>query len=377
MNNKKPYNLTISNIKNNGYLLFETIVGSQAYGTNTSESDTDIKGVFVMPEEFELKLSYDSSWDVILHKEGEGNKKVETEYFTLRKFMKLLINNNPAALEMLHTPEDCITYMHPDFKLIYDNRDKFLTTKCEKAFAEFAIQQMKKAKGQDKKQNWTKERMTRKDLLDFCYTFQAQGSIPVKDKLKQLGITAESCGLVRIPHMTNTFAVYHDENESYKGIVARGETDIILSSVKRNASPIFYMQFNSNAWSTHCVEIREWKTWEKERNEDRWVDVQGHGQKIDGKNMLHSVRLIDTAIEIVTTGTLNVRRPNVPFLLDIKKGRLTLQEILENSEQKILDMSNVYKQSNLPKELNADFLISLDEITYSLTKKVREEAIKF
>ena len=56
--------------------------------------------------------------------------------------------------------------------------------------------------------------------------------------------------------------------------------------------------------------------------------------------MLHSVRLIDTAIEIVTTGTLNVRRPNVPFLLVIKKGRLTLQEILENSEQKILDMSN-------------------------------------
>lgn len=372
MAEEKAPGLTIPSIKERGFLLFEAVVGSQAYGTVTPESDTDIKGVFVMPEEYELMLSYDPSWDVILQKEGEGPDKVETEYFSLRKFMTMLLGANPSALELLYSPVDCIRYEHPLFKQLLDNRQMFLTRRCEKSFAEFALRQMKKARGQDKKQNWTKERMTRKKVLDFCFTFHGQGSMPVEQKLAELGIAAEECGLVKVPHMTDVFAVYHDAGVSYKGIVARGGTDVILSSVARGSVPKFYMQFNVNAWTKHCSDIREWKQWENERNDDRWVDVQGHGQKIDGKNMLHSVRLIDTAMEIATTGAVNVRRANSAFLLDIKKGRLTLQEILDASEQRILDLSDAYKQSELPAELPQETIMKSDRIHADLTQLVRK-----
>jgi hypothetical protein len=40
--------MTITDLKNQGLLLFECISGNRAYGTNTPQSDTDLKGVFVL-----------------------------------------------------------------------------------------------------------------------------------------------------------------------------------------------------------------------------------------------------------------------------------------------------------------------------------------
>ena len=42
--------LTIEDVKQNGWLVFEAIVGSRAYGLNTPTSDTDIRGVFILPK---------------------------------------------------------------------------------------------------------------------------------------------------------------------------------------------------------------------------------------------------------------------------------------------------------------------------------------
>lgn len=50
--------LTIDWIKNNGLLIFEVIAGSKAYGLDTTTSDTDIKGVFVLPKNLFYGLEY-------------------------------------------------------------------------------------------------------------------------------------------------------------------------------------------------------------------------------------------------------------------------------------------------------------------------------
>ena len=83
-------------------------------------------------------------------------------------------------LELLYSPEDCIIETSPQFQLIRDNRDKFLTKKCLKSFGGYAVAQIKKAEGLDKKMNWEKDKVTRKDLLDFCYVIENGQSIPWK-----------------------------------------------------------------------------------------------------------------------------------------------------------------------------------------------------
>lgn len=63
----------------------------------------------------------------------------------------MLQSANPAMLDLLFMPEDCIVEKHTAFELILQNRDKFLTKKCLRSFGGYAVAQIKKAKGLDKK----------------------------------------------------------------------------------------------------------------------------------------------------------------------------------------------------------------------------------
>jgi len=137
--------------------LYLVIRGSHAYGTNIPTSDTDYSGVFVQNLDSILGMSY---------VEQINDDKNDIVIYELRRFLELLAKNNPTILELLNTPEDCIIYKHPLFDKILDNRDSFLTKICANSFGGYARQQIGKAKGQNKKQNWEKDKVTRKDILN-------------------------------------------------------------------------------------------------------------------------------------------------------------------------------------------------------------------
>jgi len=71
--------MTITEIKDNGLLLFECISGSKAYGLDTATSDTDLKGVFYMPVEQFYGLH------TIPQVSNETNDEVYSELLTWRK----------------------------------------------------------------------------------------------------------------------------------------------------------------------------------------------------------------------------------------------------------------------------------------------------
>lgn len=147
-------------LKNTDKLLFKAIVGSQSYGTSTPISDIDYKGVYIQDKN-----------DILGFKYKEQITVTDDEvYYEVRRFIELLRTANPTVLELLYSPEECIIETSPQFQLIRDNRDKFLTKKCLKSFGGYAIAQIKKAEGLDKKMNWEKDKITRKDLLFLlCY----------------------------------------------------------------------------------------------------------------------------------------------------------------------------------------------------------------
>ena len=100
--------------------LFETICGSQAYGTALPTSDVDKKGVFVLPKEQFYSLNQ------IPQISDERNDEV---YYELGRFMELLSKSNPNMLELLAMPEECILDKHP----LYDHLKAidFLSKQCK------------------------------------------------------------------------------------------------------------------------------------------------------------------------------------------------------------------------------------------------------
>ena len=141
---------TIQQLRDKNLIIFETVAGSHAYGTATPESDLDIRGVFVQPLEDALKYGF---------VEQVSDEKNDITFYELGRFMQLMSANNPNILELLAMPEDCVLHCDPMFRDLMDMRESFLTKRVKYTFAGYAIEQIRKARGYNKKMNWEEKEM--------------------------------------------------------------------------------------------------------------------------------------------------------------------------------------------------------------------------
>lgn len=341
-------------------IIFEAIVGSQAYGTNVEGSDIDIKGVYIQPIEEVAAFGYKP--------QIEPDK--DTTYYEVRRFLELASKGNPTVLELLFSPEDCIKICTDEFKLIQKHKDLFITKKCFSAFAGYANEQIIKAKGLNKKMNWEKERIVRKTISDFCYVASNAKSLKLSDWLKLKDYDINYIGLVGLDHMADCYGIYYDNvakwadaktsstprgeevpRLGFKGVECKNGDNLVTSNVPKYvpAEPET-LYFNKSLYKAHCKEFREYKEWEENHNKQRYVDVENHGQKIDGKNLLHCRRLIDVAKEIATTGSFTVRRPNADYLKSIRQGKIPLEKLIGDSKEDLDNLKGLFEASNLPEQ---------------------------
>lgn len=87
------------------------------------------------------------------------------------------------------------------------------------------------------------------------------------------------------------------------------------------------------------------------------------------KHAMHVVRLLNTGVEVLTTGEYHVKRPDAELLLDIRSGKWTYEELIEYAEEKNNYVKDVlYKTSNLPKapdiKLAAKVLMEVQDMVW-------------
>ena len=332
-------------------IIFRAIVGSQSYGTSIPTSDIDIKGVYIQDEAEILGFGY---------KEQLNVTKDET-YYEIRRFLELLETANPTVLELLFSPDECVLVKEPEFQILIDNRDKFLTKKCLHSFGGYAVAQIKKARGLNKKMNWKKEKITRKTPLDFIYGYDNGKTFPIKDWLDRNNYVQENCGLIGLNHFRDCYALYYDESGAigFRGLAVEESNDIRLSSIPKEIDSKMIIFYNKDGYSMHCKDYKQYQEWLDNRNTQSYVDIDGHNQQIDGKNLLHCRRLLDTAIEIAKEGVLRVKRPNADYLLKIRKGEVDLDTIINEAENDIKILDEAYKVCTLPQQSDREFINSL------------------
>lgn len=152
--------MTIEQLRQTDWIIFECIVGSHAYGTNKEGSDIDKKGVYILPTSNVLSNNYIPQI---------SDEKQDTTFYEIGRFIELACDANPNILDLLAIPKDCIIYKSDLWDKYFPDTSIFLTTKLKHTFLGYFYAQIQKAKGLDKKANWDKSRTVRKDILDFCY----------------------------------------------------------------------------------------------------------------------------------------------------------------------------------------------------------------
>lgn len=386
--------ITIQDLRDKGWIVYEYIRGSHAYGTAIEgKSDKDIGGVFIIPKEYLMGLRSN-------YIEQVADEKNDTVFYEIGRWVELLLKSNPSALESLFIPKHCIIgEVHPIIQHIIDNRDLFLSKEAIKTTIGYSISQISKARGLNKK--IVNPITNRKTVLDFCFTFKGQGSQSISDFLSDRNLMQKYCGLVNIPNMKDVYGVYYDfasyinfenldfntrtkvenfiynsfgeyelftileriknkEFFGYDGIVNPDGTsnDIRLSSIPKGEKPLCFMTYNQQDYESHCKKYKEYKEWEKNRNPIRYES--NLNKNYDSKNLSHCMRLIRMGKELAKGEGFNVyRKYDKDYLLDIRNHKFEYDEIIEQANKEKLELEEYMKTCTLPDKVDYEKINNL------------------
>ena len=330
--------------------IFSTIVGSNAYGTNTPESDIDIRGVAIMDN---LKY-YFGYLDRFEQFEDKVNDFV---IYDIRKAFRLISGANPNMLDLLFVDEKFHQFVHPLWERVLDNRDEFLSKRVRFSYIGYAVAQLK---GIKTARGWLLNPPQKKpERSDF--------GLPEKKVLLKSDIGAFQWIMSHLLQNTIEYLNLSDATKeelkeaNWIGLVQRkgvpdycwdetqnitGASDEWMDAMKREQRYI-------NA-KRHFDSYMQWK---HGRNKKR-ADLEAKFG-YDTKHAFHLVRLMRMGKEILSEGKVLVFRPDAEELKEIRNGSWSydkIEEYAHTMEQEIIALMDT---SPLPKEPNRKFLNQL------------------
>lgn len=112
-------------------IVIDTLVGSRAWGVADETSDTDRRGVFVLPMQWTIGL-VDPPFDLV---SADGSQT----YWEIAKAVRQALRADPNTLEMLFADPVAV---HPLGAELVTNRDCFLSHEIYGAFGRYALSQL-------------------------------------------------------------------------------------------------------------------------------------------------------------------------------------------------------------------------------------------
>ncbi len=106
---------------------------------------------------------------------------------------------------------------------------------------------------------------------------------------------------------------------------------------------------NADRQKAYDAALKHWnhyRTWRKERNPARAELEEKHGY--DTKHAMHLIRLLKMGEEVLTLGTVIVRRPDAEWLLGIRDGALKYEALVQLAGEMTSGLSKEMTVSSLP-----------------------------
>jgi hypothetical protein len=290
--------------------------GSHAYGTNHKDSDVDLGGICIPPKEFLIGFDRFDQWEnknyTNFNSYNKLKKSAEITIFALHKFVNLAFNCNPNVIEHLFVAPHHIIYCDDFGKQLIENRNLFLTKRARHTFGGYAFSQLK--------------RLTNKLPMD-----EAKAKIErLKTKKKEYNIY-----LTKLEHRKNLFKNTKElsDDEALLLIGLKSEVEDYTERVAKLDKEIREVEFlmgggNHNHHGSH----------------KGIIDEYGY----DTKHAMHLIRLLHMGLEILVEGECNTLRPDNNYLLSIRHGEFTLEQIQAEAERLFKLLDDAYVGSKLP-----------------------------
>lgn len=267
-------------LRNNEHLgsniMFLTLGGSYAYGTNIETSDVDIRGCALNTQE---EILTNKKFEQFVHEE------TDTTIYGFNKLVNLLTNVNPNTIEMLGCRPEHYLYISPIGQELIDNRYIFLSKKCVHSFGGYASSQLR--------------RLDNKAARDLG---QSQQEVHILNSIKN---AAYSYKERYFEHEEDAIKLYIDESaqEDY-------DTEIFMDINLKH----YPLRDWKGMWSDMNNIVKDYSKLGK-----RNAHATSHGKL--AKHMMHLVRLYLMCFDILDNGEIvTYREKDHNFLMSIRNG---------------------------------------------------------
>lgn len=333
-------------------VIFETVVGSRAYGIHTPESDYDKNGVMIPGREYFYGFDRFEQY-----RDFPGEDKV---IYDIRKALKLISDNNPNMMDLLWVPQRCIIKTTPWWNRILEKRDLFVSKRCRYTFSGYAIAQLNRIKTHRKflldppkePPSRTELGLPEKPLFPtsqlkaVCYA--ALEAIIEEERENFIAELDGIYGDYVVP-LLSRFLIPEQRNLAMEwfqlGVKSQAKAFLSLGTQYVRDEYVDMAKKELNYYDA----MEQWKRyqqWKKSRNKKRAVLEEQYG--FDTKHAAHLVRLKRMGEEILETGQVNVDRTGIDAeeLVAIRNGAWSYEKIeAYASDEALLD--DLYKSTSL------------------------------
>ena len=300
--------------------------GSHLYGTNTENSDTDYKGIYipayndVMLNRVSKTLNFDSN------KTNEKNSAddIDFEMYSIHYFIELASKGETVAIDMLHANEANIVYQSPLWNTIHDARSMFYTSNM-------------------------------KSLVGYA-----------RKQAAKYGIKGSRLASAKNLH---EYLKQHSETtvvkDVYDGIAEDINTRKTTNDQGMRVINFCGKQIQETVKVGYAIDIV-----------NRFIEQYGHRAKlaetndgVDWKAVSHAIRAGFQLQEIFETGDLKFPLAQAEYLRDVKTGKYVFSNVLAVLEKTIDRVEELSEVVDLPETVNNNevdkFLLKLLAETYN------------
>ena len=136
--------------------MYETVVGSVAYGVANDASDYDVNGFFIPKAEnlfphlrghllgFDKEVKCPKCWQNHHITHPTFTKEYDLNIYSITQYFRLCLDNNPNMVDTLYTPRECVLHSTNVSEMVRERRDLFLHKRCWPKYKGYAYQQLTK-----------------------------------------------------------------------------------------------------------------------------------------------------------------------------------------------------------------------------------------
>lgn len=320
------------------------LVGSHLYGTNDAKSDLDYEGIFIEPPEYVIGAKSCDEVDFSTKSNSKNSarntpKDIDCKMYSLKNFLALAQKNNPNKVEFFFVPQRNTVFLNEKYwDQIKEAKDIFLSLKIRHSFQGYAFSQKKKL-------------LTKKRRLEELREFVA--SLEKAELVKGLDKPENLIFVKRKKTIGDVFDFKPGSPWPYKFI----ERTLTLEGTP--ALRVQDKEFNAGMDATIIYEHAK-AILNSYGKRTKSLDDSGYDLKFAN----HIFRLYFEGLQLLKEGTITFPLVENAFLLAVKRGEYTLEEILKRADdfEPLFDLA--YQQSKIRQSPDQDAISKLQTKMY-------------